>query len=288
MKKTNFIAALALLLGLGAAAYGDGKGSADFIRYATEGDTGLQIAVTDFVSSNSKTTVTLYGVVHVADVDYYKLVQTDLDKYDAVLYEGVKAGVNPNPETKILNAMQHLMGDVLDLKFQKDGIDYTRKNLVHADINMDDLQKSMKGESITPFGGYIKTEQLEYLKPFLDIGSKLLKEYMKSDPALQNRLKAQLAQQLGSVDINTQLSPDMHKAIVLDRNAIVIDVLKDQLQKFPEKHSYSIFYGAAHMPDMQERLQKLGYKESSKRWMTAWKVKPIADAPEEGDNGEDK
>ena len=123
MKKTRFIAALALLLGLGAAAYGDGKGSAGYIKYTTGEDSGLQIAVTDFISTNSKTTITLYGVVHVADADYYKKVQADLDKYDAVLYEGVKAGVNPNPETKILNTIQHLMGDVLDLTFQKDGID---------------------------------------------------------------------------------------------------------------------------------------------------------------------
>jgi len=37
------------------------------------------------------------------------------------------------------------MGKLLGLTFQKDGIDYTRPNLVHADISADELQIDLWG-----------------------------------------------------------------------------------------------------------------------------------------------
>jgi hypothetical protein len=249
------------LLVLGSPVYA--QGSPDFIKFKGDGEgKGLQIAVTDYVAPNTSTTVTLYGVVHVADADYYKSVQADLDKFDAVLYEGVKSGVNPNQETKILNTLQRFMGTALGLKFQKDSIDYSHKNLVHADVTMDELQKSMKGQSITPFGQYLDTDKLEALKPFLEMAEGLLSELMKQSPELQNQLKTQLGQQMANTDINAQLSPEMQKAIVQDRNQIVIDVLQEQLKKNPNR-TFAVFYGAAHMPDLQERLAKLGFKEKS-------------------------
>lgn len=258
----------------------------EFIRYQTDNkDSGLQIAVTDYIADvgTRSVTVTLYGVVHIADSDYYKKVQKDLDGYDTVLYEGVggdKQKMAQKQAPSILSVIQHLAGDILDLSFQMDSIDYTRKNLVHADISsMDDLKEKMNGESISPLGNYIKEDQLEFLKPIMDAAGPLLKELMKTQPQWQNKIKAQFAETLSSTDINTQLSPELHKTIVLDRNQIVIDVLQRELKT--GKSTYAVFYGAAHMPDLEERLQKLGFKQKSKRWMTAWKIKPVSDDDEE-------
>jgi len=274
MKLHKYILGSLIFLGLATGAYADNSAK-EFIRYkgGTDADSGLQIAVTDYVCSG--TTITLYGVVHVADADYYQKVQTDLDKFDVVLYEGVKQGTKSNPETKVLNTIQKLMGEVLDLKFQKDGIDYTRKNLVHADISMDELQDSLKGESITPFGQYLKTDQLEALKPFLDMAGSFIKELMKQSPEMQMSLKSQLAQQLSNADVSEQLSPEMKKAIVLDRNKIVIDTYLEYSRSHPDKKNYAVFYGAAHMPDLETQLQAMGFTQKSKRWMTAWKVTEI-------------
>jgi hypothetical protein len=233
--------------------------------------------------------VTLYGVVHVADASYYQKVQTDLDKFDAVLYEGVKTGSSTNPETKALNAVQKLMGGLLGLKFQKNSIDYTRKNLIHADVSMDDLEKSLKGESLTPLGQYVKNDQLEALLdqvgPFIDKASEFLNGYLKDVPEVQKfqmKWKAQMAQQLSNADINSQMSPEMKKAILLDRNKIVIDVLGEQLRKNSDKKTYAIFYGAAHMADLETRLKEMGFEQKSKRWMTAWKVTEVANDEDEG------
>lgn len=288
MRTTKSITQLSLavigILCLGLSAYG--QDTSDHIKYVP--GQGLQVAVTEYVAPNSSVTLTLYGVVHVGESKYYDQVQKNLDKFDTVLYEGVKSGAKPNPETVALNTMQKLMGLVLGLKFQKDGIDYTRKNLVHADISMDELQKSLDGKSLTPLGQYLDTNQLESflktIKPFLDLAENFLQEWIKTNPEFQTKIKAQFAQQLGQADINKQMSPEMYKAIVLDRNQIVIDVFQEQLQNHPEKKSYAIFYGAAHMPDFEKRLAKMGYTQKSKRWETAWEIKEIQSDDEDDEN----
>lgn len=279
----RFIIGLFVVLALAIGAFAQDKktGTEDFIRY--QPGTGLQIAVTDYVSATTSQTVTLYGVVHIADADYYKTVQTDLDKFDVVLYEGVKPRVKVNAETKVLNLIQHLAGDVLGLEFQLDSIDYTRKNLVHADIAMEDLQDRMKGQEVTPFGQFLKDDNISFIKPFLKVAGPLIKEFLKTQPQIQNQFKDNLGKQLAGADIGSQLSPEMYQAIVIDRNKIVIKVMQEQFEKNPSKKTYSIFYGAAHMPDMEQRLAELGFKKSSKRWLTAWKVEAIEEPGEEDD-----
>lgn len=148
MKK--YLAILTMILGLSGISSGQ-----EHIRFAQgenpEQDGALQIAVTEYIAPDGHK-VTLYGVVHIADPAYYAEVQRELDQFDTVLYEGIKTGTMVNPETKILNIIQKGMGKLLGLSFQKDGIDYTRPNLVHADISADQLQESMDGQTLTPFG----------------------------------------------------------------------------------------------------------------------------------------
>jgi hypothetical protein len=43
------------------------------------------------------------------------------------------------------------------------------------------------------------------------------------------------------------------------------------------KKKIGIFYGAAHYPDMEERMLKQGFKKTAHEWLTAWDVaKPKA------------
>lgn len=275
MKLTKYLPLLLILTGIGSS-FAQEKDQSSYIRYkqgsnpTQDGD--LQIAVTDYISSNSKVTVTLYGVVHVADAEYYKRVQQDLDKYDAVLYEGIKTDQKPNPETKGLNAIQKLLGNILGLQFQKDGIDYKRPNLVHADITFEELNKSMDGQSITPFGQYLNDDNLKIFTSFTELAGDLIKSIMDAQPELRSSLKAQFAQQLNSADVTKILNPKMYQSIVVERNQIVINVLEKQLKECPDKKTYAIFYGAAHMPDFNSRLEKLGYKKTTHRWLTAWHI----------------
>ena len=42
-----------------------------------------------------------------------------------------------------------------------------------------------------------------------------------------------------------------------------------------------IFYGAAHMPDMEKRLQKMGFAQVGKpRWLVAWDIGSRLERPD--------
>ena len=38
-----------------------------------------------------------------------------------------------------------------------------------------------------------------------------------------------------------------------------------------------IFYGAAHLSEMESEMEKKGYHRTGERWMNAWDIKPRAD-----------
>lgn len=91
-----------------------------------------------------------------------------------------------------------------------------------------------------------------------------------------------MGQQIAGADFQTNMSPEMYQAIVVDRNQIVMDVLATERAAHPEKQSIAIFYGAGHMEDFVERFGALGYTQSNQRWMTAWRIG--SGAPEASEN----
>ncbi|MDP7034011.1 MAG: hypothetical protein QF752_05915 [Planctomycetota bacterium] len=63
--------------------------------------------------------------------------------------------------------------------------------------------------------------------------------------------------------------------IVEIRNEFVIKVLKEHIgshESGNKPSTISIFYGAAHLPDFEERLAKMGYQPVDKSWYKAWKM----------------
>lgn len=278
MKKTGLITSLILLLGIGAAF---GQGSADYIRYQrgrTDNDGALQIAVETWRTPNG-TLIDLYGVVHIADAAYYQQVQRELDAYDAVLYEGVGATREAlaerrrNPQSASgLSTVQKLFGTVLGLQFQMDGIAYTSSNLVHADMGAETFRRETKGQNINPLEEYVSPEQLQRLGPIIELGGVLIQKYFEANPETRNSLKTQFASQIAGADMTQQLPPQLYQTIVIDRNAIVMRVLAGHLQANPRHRRIAIFYGAAHMPDFNQRFVQLGYTKVSTRWMTAWSI----------------
>lgn len=266
MVRSSTIATLALLLGLAAPAF---AGPDPYVRFEQEGrNAALQTAVAHFTHPESQVEIVLYGVVHIADKAYYDTVQADLDSYDVVLYEGVAPGkTEPTDEDKSLGEMQKAMGELLGMTFQKDGIDYTRSNLVHADMNMDEFKKAMGGESINPMGQMMGKEQMKMMGPML----KTLAQLGKGNSFMQNQFKMMMAKQLGTADLNGALGQKATQVILIERNKVVMKVLAEQLKK-TTSGKIAIFYGAAHNPDFEERLAALGWGKQSKRWMSAWTI----------------
>lgn len=271
---SGLTAALALTLGLSATAQADAAPE-PYVRIEhgeTQQDAGLQTAVAHFRHPDKDVEVVLYGVVHIADADYYARVQRDLDSYDVVLYEGVAPGkTKPTEADKSLGEMQKVMGEMLGLTFQKDGIDYTRPNLVHADMDMDRLKELMGGKTINPLGQVMSGDQMKTMLPMLKMMGKFGAMLMKNNPAMQDSLKLKMASQMGNADMSGALGEQATQAILYERNKVVIDKLREQLEVTTHGR-IAIFYGAAHNPDLEEHLAGMGFERASKRWMTAWKI----------------
>ena len=94
--------------------------------------------------------VDLVGAVHVGEKDYYEQLNQLFTSYDAVLYElvapeGTRIEPGKSRSSRIaVSYIQNLMKDVLKLEFQLDRIDYTKPNMVHADMSPQEFSQSMK------------------------------------------------------------------------------------------------------------------------------------------------
>ncbi len=60
--------------------------------------------------------------------------------------------------------------------------------------------------------------------------------------------------------------------LITERNKVALKVLAEQIAA--GKTRIGIFYGAGHMPDMEQRLRKdLGAERDAERWLTAWDLR---------------
>jgi hypothetical protein len=60
--------------------------------------------------------------------------------------------------------------------------------------------------------------------------------------------------------------------IISDRNKVALEVLKIHLAL--DKKKFGVFYGAAHLPDMEKRLMDMGFTLEKVEWLTAWDLPP--------------
>ncbi len=229
------------------------------------------------------------AAVHIADAAYYRQLNREFQAYDAVLYELVapeerktpKPGDHPSDNP--ISALQNGMKNLLDLEFQLNGIDYTRKNMVHADMSPDQFAKSMKerGESAWTMLGRMLAYAMAKENQSSDLsGGDLLAALFAKNRALSlKRLLAEQFQQ--SDDALAALEGPKGSTLISGRNKVATDVLRKEIAAGKKK--IAIFYGAGHMPDFQKRLRDdFAMKPVKTRWLTAWNLKaeakPVAKA----------
>jgi predicted regulator of Ras-like GTPase activity (Roadblock/LC7/MglB family) len=257
----------------------------------------METAIVRFApAGDSRTpTVDLVAAVHIADAAYYKQLNREFQAYDAVLYElvapeGKRPKPGDHPSDNPLSMIQNGMKDILDLEFQLNGIDYTRKNMVHADMSPDEFAKSMRqrGESAwTIFGRILGYALAKQNQTGGDVdGAELLAAMFSKNRAMAlKRLVAEQFQE--SEDALAALEGPKGSTLISGRNQVAIAVLRKEIAA--GKIKIAIFYGAGHMPDFQKRLRDdFGMKPVSTRWLAAWNLKaepkpsPKAAAPASG------
>jgi hypothetical protein len=95
------------------------------------------------------------------------------------------------------------------------------------------------------------------------------------------RLKRIMAEQFEDMETATAvLDGPEGSTIVTERNKAALRVLR---QQFDAGHArIAIFYGAAHLPDMEERLDAdFHLKPGGTKWLTAWDLSAQKTPPRE-------
>jgi hypothetical protein len=280
----------------------------DYVRYVGDDKRGkLQTSIVTMKKGD--VTVELIGAVHVADPDYYKALTKLFAGYEELLFELVdgqklkegleskpspgkpakKTRPSPNDESetlpdeedrspafKIISGLMHGFGNYFQLQYQTDGIDYHTKNFVHADVSMDEFVRMQadKGES---FVDLIRKAMEAQLQVGTDRkaepkGSQLLLALLGDSSGL----KVAMARQLSAADeLVTAMEQDGGSVIITERNKKALEILDRQVTA--GRKNLGLFYGAAHLSDIEDRLVKMGYHRTGERWMTAWDIKPRAD-----------
>jgi hypothetical protein len=75
----------------------------------------------------------------------------------------------------------------------------------------------------------------------------------------------------------TRLEAKDGTVLVSERNRLVMEKLAEVRAK-QGRGSYAIFYGAAHMPDFEERLLAEGFVKGETTWLDAWTIPTVSAA----------
>jgi len=268
----------------------------DFLRvHSDDKNARLQVGVTRYEKEGLA--VDLLGAVHIADEAYYKDLNQRFTKYDALLFEMIGGenlvegkmpepaeGDDKDPLMSMIGNIYAAMSKFLQLTDQKSQIDYAAKNFVHADLSFEDFTnlQAEKGESLLGFALAAgkqaqKDGQAAAAQPNM---TKLITAFLSGDSVT---LKIELMDSLGQGD--DQIAAFAGDSVIIgDRNEKCLSVLDTQIAAGTK--NLGIFYGAAHYPDMEERLLKRGFKKTKHEWLNAWDVqkpqpKPAADPAEQ-------
>lgn len=255
----------------------------NFIRFVEEDESdSLQTAVVSY-ESPQKVKVDLVGAIHIADKAYFDGLNVRFKGYEAVLYElvGPSFEERGKPEAKKqaeklqwVGQLQTMMRDTLKLHGQLEGIDYTAKNFVHADMDMSQFTQTQTEKQESFLSLYLKAAQAQKeVNEKRGVNSDaagmvmLLKILTMKDSSTE--LKRMIAQEFDSVeDIMAGMETGDGTVLVGERNKVALQVMDKEIAA--GKKRIAIFYGAAHLGDMEERLLKKGFNRTKVEWLKAW------------------
>jgi hypothetical protein len=251
--------------------------------------------------------VDLIGAIHIADKAYYEKLNARFTRYDAMLYEMVGESVQrrrhwqaegeknlPKEETKVmeeekeagqnlswLHPLYDTMEKSLGLTGQLAVVDYTPSNFVHADMTLRQFAEAQQKKNESFLSLWWKSVVTQMKHPEMEPeGPGLLKimEILcrKDSTTEMRRIVGKLFG--GADNMLASLEADGGTVILTERNRVALEVLKEQIAL--GRKNLAIFYGAAHLPDMDQRMHEMGFETVGWEWFTAWDLPPAPPAIE--------
>ncbi len=256
----------------------------EFVRVAEdeqERPLALQLAIASYVprAGDRGVQVDLVSAIHIGDKEYYDDLNSRFKAYDAMLYELIAPKdtdiSDRDPENRsVISSAQVAMKNMLALSFQLDEVNYGASNFVHADLSPTELSDSMdeRGESLyVYFWRLFYASFDQYAKDPIGLQNMSLFSAMLSADS-DNAFKTMLAYEMTDLEKTSDiLGDDSQSSVIGARNQRAIDVLKNRLESGDRR--IGIFYGVAHMPDMEERLlEQLDLVYLDTTWVDAWRL----------------
>jgi len=261
----------------------------------------LDTAVVHFESKNGKQndpTVDLVAAIHIGDKEYYEQLNRLFENYDVVLYELVaeegtridKKMLEKEPPST-LGRMQTGMADVLKLVHQLHHIDYTKKNMKHADMDPDRFLKRMIDDGEL---GKIFARAMIYSFQQSGGGDSDKSAGKMFGTFLATRDKSTALKRAMSVELSKEIDDQIWifegndgSTLIKERNDCAFKKLKEAIKSGKKK--IAIFYGAAHLRDMAERLEnEYKMKPVKTTWLKAWDMGENAEKELEKSPAKDK
>jgi hypothetical protein len=175
----------------------------------------------------------------------------------------------------LLTTLQVAAGRYLDLTFQLGEIDYTKKNMVHADASTADFEKMQRerGENMltlfaramnAQMNGGLQTVAMDDLNIF-----ELIRILMSPNAAAE--FKKVLARAFdGAESMTALIDGTSGSAVLSDRNDVAMKKIQEVLANWQQRR-IAVFYGAAHMPGIEAQLiEKLHARLVREEWLAAW------------------
>ncbi|MGL6226180.1 MAG: hypothetical protein ACRC10_06090 [Thermoguttaceae bacterium] len=269
-----------------------GTNVADFFRtMSTTGrridvPLGLETSILRLENEEQALSVDLITAIHLGDAEYFRELNERFKEYEVVLFElllpenttinqVILSSQVSDTEENFLARYQNSMTEVLGLVHQLDHINYRAPNFVHADMSSEEFMRRVKER------GELKQTVLRALNSnFADrdyessrqegrLWTVLISDAKSSALTLKRHFALALIEQMEeSIWI---LSGDEGSTILDQRNSIVLDRLKEQIEL--GKKRIAIFYGGAHLPGLAQNLKNdFGMKEKGKSWILAWDI----------------
>ncbi len=190
----------------------------------------------------------------------------DIELDEPVVGEGLTLGGDDSIQVQLARA--------LHLAFQLDAVDYGRDNWRCSDMSVDQVRRAMAdlGTDFTVVEGQLAGTSLPAQIARFFLGVVRMADLFTSG-AVSDMIKVVLIETLGDEamvqETLRQFDEGFTEVIINQRNAVVIEDLKEILRDEPQTASVAVLYGAGHMKDMQQRLVELGYRPAQVQWHRA-------------------
>jgi len=176
-------------------------------------------------------------------------------------------------------ALQPQLAAMLGLAFQLTAVDYGHPSWHVADMSEGELMEALAKEGIDG-GPFLRTISGSSLTASLASASISL--IRLADGLSGGRIRAfvmmVLIETLSLADEKVIAAgfPEGFARVILDRrNDVAFNALRERLAS-KDLASIAVFYGAAHMPDLERRLRRDGWTKTDEQWFEGFSLDPAA------------